>query len=232
MGTTNNRSPLPQYVTTLIQITVHRTIGRYRFTESDQDDLEQQITLEVIRRRPAFDPTKAQENTFLARVVKNTIADIIAARKAACRDYRREEGSLSRWVLVEGDSSHPLHNEWATRGELVTEQDARLHLGKGSIDPEELGDLAIDLSDAAATLPDRLRNVYEHLRELGTVQDVANAMGLHRSSVYDAIKEIRTHCEEAGLGGYLPGPRPDRFNRPPVGNGGEPSNHVGSERIG
>ena len=209
MDTTSNRNPLPQYVTTLIRITVHRTIGRYRFTESDRDDLEQQITLEVIRRRPRFDPAKAQENTFLARVVKHAIADIIAARKAACRDYRREEASLSQWVLVEGDSSHPFRNEWATGADLVTEQDARRHLGKPSIAPEELGDLIIDMSDAAAALPDRLRSVYEHLKELGSARKVAKATGCHHSTVYDAIKEIRKHFEEAGLESCLPGPAPN-----------------------
>ncbi len=217
MGNTNNRNPLPQYVTTLIQITARKTIGKYCLTESDRDDLEQQITLEVIRRRSKFDPAKAQEKTFLARVVKHAIADIIAARKAACRDYRREEGSLSQWVLVESHSDS-FHNEWATGAELVTEQDARRHLSKSVSDPDELRDLAIDMSNAAATLPERLRNVCEHLKELGSAREVANAMGLHRSTIYEAIKEIRTHFEEAGLTSYLPeSPRPIRQIRPPAG---------------
>jgi len=208
VGTINNRSPLPQYVTTLIGITVHRTIGRYRFTEFDREDLEQQIALEVIRRRPRFDPAKAQENTFLARVVRNAIADIIAARKADCRDYRREEASLSQWVLVEADT-HPFYNGWVTGADLVTEQNARRHRGTPSSDPQELGDLIIDITAAAAALPNRLRNVYEQLKELGSAREVAKAMGRHRSSIYDAIKEIRKHFEEAGLESYLPEPAPN-----------------------
>jgi len=205
VGTTNSRSLLPQYVTSLIQVTVRKTIGRYRFTESDREDLEQQIASEVIRRRSWFNPAKGKKKPFLARMVRNAIADIVAARKAPCRDYHREEGSLSQWMLVEADT-HPFYNEWATGADLVTEQNVRRHRGTPSIDPEELGDLIIDMTDAATVLPDRLRRVYKHLKELGSAREVAKAMGRHRSSIYNAIKEIRSHFEEAGLGIYLPGP--------------------------
>ena len=218
MGNTNNRNPLPQYITTFIQITARKTIGKYRLTESDRDDLEQQITLEVIRRRSKFDPAKAKEATFLARVVEHAIADIIAARKADCRDYRREEGSLSQWVLVEGHLNLFHNSTWSTGADLVTEQDARRHLGRSCIDPDELRDLAIDMSAAAATLPERLRRVYDQLKELGSARETANAMGLHRSTIYEAIKEIRKHFEEAGLASYLPeSPRSTRQIRPPAG---------------
>jgi len=192
-----NSSPLPQYISTLIQVTVKKTIGLCGFNKSDQEELEQQIAFEVIRRRSKFDPTKAQEKTFLARLVKHAVADIIAARKAGNRDYRREEGSLDQWTK---DGA----GEWARRGNTITEEAAGCRTGGAGASPEELRDLTIDMADAVATLPERLRQIYEHLKAHGSVQDVARATGLHRSSVYDALGQIRQRFEEAGLGGYLP----------------------------
>ena len=215
-------TPLSRYITTLIQITAKRQVGRYGYAESDRDDLEQLITMEVIRRRAKFDPGKAQENTFLARLVTHALADIIAARKAACRDYRREKGMLSQWVRV-SSSSHPLYNEWASRGELVTEDDSRRHLGKPALGPDELRDLSIDVATAAAALPDHLRDIATQLKELGSARAVAAAMGLHHSTVSEAVKQIKEHFLKAGLDDYLPNrqtAQPDRFGHPPVGNPG------------
>lgn len=197
---TANSSPLPQYIRTLIQVTVKRMISTQGFTESDREDLEQQIALEVIRRRPGYDPTKAQEKTFLARLVKHAVADIIAARKASNRDYRREGGSLDQWV--KGSAG-----EWARRGETITEEAAGRRTGQPGALPEELRDLAIEMAKVAAALPPRLREIYELLKTHGSVGEVARVAGMHRSSVYDALGQIRQRFEEAGLDGYLSQPR-------------------------
>jgi len=196
---TANSSPLPQYIRTLIQVTVKKTIGLHGFNKSDQEELEQQIAFEVIRRRSKFDPAKAQEKTFLARLVKHAVADIIAARKAGNRDYRREEGSLDQWTK-DGDG------KWVRRGDTISEEAAGRRTGQAGAWPEEPGDLAIDMADVVAALPVRLREIYEQLKAHGSVQNVARATGLHRSSVYDALAQIRQRFEETGLDGYLPTP--------------------------
>ena len=54
-----------------------------------------------------------QTKTFLARLVKHAIADTLAARKAACRDYRREKAVLSQQILVT-DNEHPFYKEWVS----------------------------------------------------------------------------------------------------------------------
>lgn len=196
MSTISSSTPLPQYVMTLIEVTVHRTVGRYRLTESDRDDLKQQIAMEVVRRRAKFDGGRAQENTFLARLARNALADLIAARKASNRDYRREDGSLDAW---QQDAS----GDWELRGETITEDDADRRLGRPGMPREELRDLAIDLADAASRLSPRLREIFEHYAVLGSAREVAKATGLHHSSVYDALKQVKQHFEVAGLDVYL-----------------------------
>jgi len=191
--------PLPQYINTLIEVTAKKMIGSSGFSKSDQEELEQQITLDVIRRRSRFDPAKALEKTFLARLVRHAAADIIAARKASNRDYRREEGSLDQWTK-DGDG------KWVRRGDTITEETAAQRTGGPGALPEDLRDLAIDMAEAAAALPERLREIYEQFKAHGSAQGVAEATGLHRSSVYDALEQIRQHFEASGLGKYLPEP--------------------------
>lgn len=202
MSPISNSSPLPQYITTLIQVTVQKTVGSYRLTESDRDDLEQQIAMEVVRRRAKFDPGKAQEKTFLARLVKHARADIIAAREAGNRDYRREEGSLDQWVQDDAGG-------WELRGETITDDDAGRRVGRSDMSREEQHDMCSDLRDAAAALPDHLRDIYEHLKKLGSARAVARATGLHHSSVCDSLKQIRERFEKAGLDVYAPKPCPN-----------------------
>ena len=200
MGTIDSRTPLPQEITVLITSKARQLVGRYRLTESDQQEIEQTIALEVVRRRSTVSQARAKHMGFLICLVNHAVADIIAARKAACRDYGREEASLDQWVQDE-------FGKWALRGETIPEQDARLHRGKPSIDPEELRDLIIDMSDAASRLSPRLREIFEQYAAQGSARKVAEATGRHHSSVCEAMQQIKRHFEKAGLEVYLPKPR-------------------------
>jgi RNA polymerase sigma-70 factor (ECF subfamily) len=192
----DSRCPLPPYIRTLIEVTVKKMVGSCGFGKSDREELEQQIAFEVIRRRSRFDPAKAQEETFLARLVEHAAADIFAARKAGNRDYRREEGALGEWT-------RDRTGKWVRRGEKEAAKVVEQRTGQPVAMPEELRDLAIDMAEAAAKLPAPLREVYEQFRTHGSGQDVARVTGLHRSSVYEALAQIRQRFEEAGLGDYL-----------------------------
>lgn len=189
----SNRAPFPQYLVTLIKVAAQKMLGKYRLSESDRKDLEQQLAMEVVRRRRKFDPSKAQENTFLSRLVNHAKADIIAARKASNRDYRREEGSLDQSRQDDG-----------TRlGDTLTEDDGNRRVGRPSSKPGILRDLTIDLRDAVSKLPPRLRIILGHYSVLGSARAVAKALGLHHSSVCDAMQQIRKHLTDAGLEDYV-----------------------------
>ncbi len=196
----DSSTPLPQEITILITSKARRLVGRYRLTESDQQEIEQKIALEVVRRRSTVSHARAEHMGFLICLVNHAIADIIAARKAGRRDYRREEGSLDQWVRDD------LGN-WALRGETITEEEAGRRIGRPGTSQEEQHDLRSDLRDAAATLPEGLREIYEHFEIEGSARGVGKAVGRHHSTVCDALKQIKEHFEKAGLDVYLPKPR-------------------------
>jgi RNA polymerase sigma-70 factor (ECF subfamily) len=196
----SSSTPLPQEITDLITSKAQRLVGHYRFTESDREEIEQQIALQVVRKRATVPEPRAQQMGFLITLVQHAVADIVAARKASNRDYRREDASLDQWVQDAAGG-------WELRGEMITEDDAARHVGRPGASRGDGHDLAIDLADAANRLSPRLREVFEQYAVLGSPREVAKAIGVHHSTVYEALKQIKDHFEQAGLTIYLSKPR-------------------------
>jgi RNA polymerase sigma-70 factor (ECF subfamily) len=196
----SSSTPLPQEITDLITSKAQRLVGRYRFTKSDREEIEQQIAVEVVRRRAMVDLVRARQMGFLITLVQHAVADIIAARRASNRDYHREDAPLDEWV--EADTG-----QMVRRADMITEDDAGRRTGRPDMSRGDHYDLAIDLADAASRLSPRLREIFEHYAVLGSAREVAKATGLHHSSVCDALKQIKQHFKTAGLEVYLSKPR-------------------------
>jgi RNA polymerase sigma-70 factor (ECF subfamily) len=75
-------------------------IGLFGFTEHDIPDIQQELFLELYKRRENFDPAKSKESTFIARVVESRVIDLINHRRAECRDWRRCRDSLNQTVTL------------------------------------------------------------------------------------------------------------------------------------
>ena len=193
-------TPLPQEITTLIIKKANRLVGRYRFSESDREEIEQQIIFEVLRRRAMVDEARARQMGFLMMLVQHAVADLIAARMTTGRDYRLEEGSLDQQTQ---DAS----GYWELRGETITEDDATRHIGRPGETCGDHRDLSIDLADATSRLSPRLREIFRHYATLGSAREVARVTGLHHSSVCDALRQIKDQFQTAGLEIYLSKPR-------------------------
>ena len=74
--------------------------GLFGFTEHDIPDIQQELFLELYKRKENFDPAKSKESTFIARVVESKVLDLIKQRQAECRDWRRCRESLNRTVTL------------------------------------------------------------------------------------------------------------------------------------
>ena len=88
MGFDKRYEGIDEYAVRIIKYKARQLVGRVGFTESDREDLEQEMMLDLLQRLPKYNPDRAQRNTFIARVVEHKIATIIEARKAGLRDYR------------------------------------------------------------------------------------------------------------------------------------------------
>jgi len=174
------------YAARLIRIKARQLIGKAGFTRSDLEDIEQELTLDLLERLPRYDPARASRRTFIARIIDHKVARLLEYRCAARRDPRRMECSLHAPVTGEGGDTAEL---WATM-EGVNPR------------PTRASDLAMDLETVLNGLPPRIRRICAYSPDW-TAQEIADELGVSRRTVQRWKREIRRRCEDGGLGDYL-----------------------------
>ncbi|RMD62843.1 MAG: sigma-70 family RNA polymerase sigma factor [Planctomycetota bacterium] len=195
MGFDNRYEGIDEYAVRIIKHKARQLVGRAGFTESDREDLEQEMMLDLLRRLPKYNPDRAQRNTFIARIVEHKVATIIEARKAGMRDYRLCTCSLNdRLKDDEGGSIERL--------ETIDQEEYLRRTGKLSRPAAELQDLSIDLGSVIASLPPELRTLCERL-QTESVTEISRDTGIPRGTIYESIKKLRAIFEDAGLRDYL-----------------------------
>ena len=178
------------YAAEAVRFKAGQLVGKAGFTESDREDLQQELALDLVRRSRKYDPNKAKRSTFTACVVEHRAASILAERMGRTRDVRREGPSLNEMITdAEGNQV-----------ERIATIDAQVNRQGRS--PEELHLLALDVQTVLDTLPRRLRTLAERLKT-ETISEIARRAGVSRKQVYLAVWEIRRRFEAAGLRAYL-----------------------------
>ena len=202
MGSENRFEGIDEYAAKLIRYKARQLARRSDFSESDQEDLEQEMVLDLLRRLPRYDQRRAQRNTFIARIVEHKIATLIDYRRAAKRDCRREGLSLNReFDDGEGNTTDSLQ---------TVDQEAYLRrLGIAFRPQRDQVDLRLDLESALQRLPADLRSLCELLRSK-SVREISQTVGIPRPSIYDAIKRVKARLVEEGFQEIL---RPDPTHR-------------------
>jgi len=176
------------YAARLIRFKARQLCRRPGFTPSDWADIEQEFRLDLLERLPRFDVGKAQLNTFIARVIERKAASVVRHRTAEKRAPEREECSLNDEVR---DADGRLVDRHQTTPEAASTWQ-RLH------------DLTRDVSDVRERLDSELqRRVMDALGRGGTVNSVANDLGITRRAVERCIADLREVFEDAGLREYL-----------------------------
>ena len=195
MGGDNQYDGIDGYAVGLIKYKARQLIRQAGFTTSDRDDLEQELILDLLRRRPKYNPKRAQFNTFIARVVEHRVATLIEAQKAGIRDYRRCPFSLNdRFEDAEGRS--------VERMETIDQEDYLLRTGAQSRPSDELSALALDVAAVLEALPPELRELCRRLKA-ESVTEISRDTGVPRGTIYESIKKLREIFEDAGLKDYL-----------------------------
>lgn len=195
MGIENRYQGIDGYGVWLIRKKAKQLVGRAGFTESDREDLEQEMILDLLSRLPKYDSTRAKRNTFIARVVEHKVATLIAERKAQKRDYRTPVCSLNdRLGDMEGNSIE--------REATINQEDYFCRTRKLTRSIEDHRDLSIDTRDVIAELPPELKKLCFRL-QCQTIAEIVRETGIPRSTIYESIKKLRALFEEAGLGDYL-----------------------------
>ena len=190
---------LDAWVARVVRKAVRSLLRSPAFSAADREDLEQELTLEVLRQLPRFDPERGRRESFLARVVESRARTLLRRRRAPCRDWRRR-ASLDDLVK---DGEGRRVELWRT----LAEDACRARRGLTDDDAESRFDLRIDVAAAVASLPRELRVLCAGLAR-GSVNGVARSTGSPRRTVRGQIDRIRLHFERCGLGEYATRPAP------------------------
>lgn len=183
-----SHSGINNYATRLIRFKARQLARRPGFTQSDRVDIEQELRADLLERLPRFDESKARLNTFISRIIERKVISIVRYRTAEKRSPDREECSLNDEVR---DADGRLVDRHQTTPEAASVWQ-RLH------------DLTRDVSDLRGRLESDLhRRVMDALGRGGTINSVANELGIPRRAVQRCIAKLREVFEDAGLREYL-----------------------------
>ena len=173
-----------RFIRGIIRRKIKQLIGRAGFTRDDCDDLEQEMLARVLQSLPQFDPNRAHRNRFVTTVVERYVANILRNKRAEKRDFRRI-CSIDHIATLDGKRS----TEVMDHCRVVRDQ-------------EELTQLAIDVADLLAELPDHLRSLAERLK-MNSISAIARETAVPRTTLYGQIHRLRQVFESKGLSEYL-----------------------------
>jgi hypothetical protein len=152
----------------------------------DLEDYEQDLIIDLLARERHFDPARAAYPTFADRVIRHRVSTLIQAGLQVRRFEDQGLGAAAAGLRLE------------TQGDS----------GAGAVWTEDRASLGLDLESFVGQLPIRLRRCCEWLLAENR-RAAAAALGLHRSSLYEAAHDLRALAIEAGLDLYLQtGPTP------------------------
>jgi len=150
---------------------------------SDTDDLLAEAQAAWWRQRESYDPRRgANPETFLKRVVRHALADVLKAERAGSRRGGREALSLDAPLDESGDEGALTIEDVIGSGEDWAEADFRQ-----------------DLEAILGRLTPRQRAVIRGLRDGEEKAALARRLGVHRDTLYQDLAQIRAVFRDGGL---------------------------------
>jgi len=205
------------YVKQLIQVKARQLTRHNGFNTSEQLDIEQDLTVHVLKAAHHFDPSRACVKTFIARVVDSAVAMILRDRRRLKRAAGFRSRSLEEAIF---------HSERGTGllADLLDEADGCRRTGCDTTPSQERAELESDTQRVLAELPPQLQEIAARLVN-ATEAAIARDLGISRRQVRNAVEMIRARFQKAGLTEILPSPDTSRADG--IGN-----KHPGPGRAG
>ncbi|WP_096784475.1 helix-turn-helix domain-containing protein [Rhodobacter sp. CZR27] len=158
----------------------------------DAEDIKQDLRLHLYRRDAKFDPSRGQYDTFADRVLANRIATL-----AAPTERLRVERA---WIDFDTPSEGRGDDAVLALAETLPES-AAPHAGSAR-SPDEAFGLVRDVRRFLAGLTPACRDLALALIDMSPTE-AAQALGIHRSTVYARLGTIRKAAEALDLAAYL-----------------------------
>lgn len=181
----------------LIRRKARQLVGKARIAEGERDDIEQELRMALLERLSRFNPQRSHWQAFVLAVIDRRVATLLKSRRAKKRKHR--ENLLSLSSLVSGEEGLP-----AELGDTLLPKHQEFLVGAILNDHQSAFALADDLAMVMARLPPELRRLCER-RRTKSVTEIANELGVPRSTVDGWFAKIAAAFAEADLEKYLTG---------------------------
>lgn len=185
---------LSHFARGIVRRKVKQLTRRPEFSDQDREDLEQDLFVRVVQSLQRYDSQQGHINVFVTTVVERYVANLIRDRKVA---KRTSLGIASLNVMVDINDEGP--TEFA---QTIGDRELDSRLGRERLPQPEVDQLAIDLAEVIATLPEPWRRLLE-LRKTLSMPEAAREMGIPRTTLNDWMARIREHFEAAGFRAHL-----------------------------
>jgi RNA polymerase sigma-70 factor (ECF subfamily) len=194
MGHNDLDKKLDRFTRGIIRRKINQIIGHAGLTRQDGDDLQQDLFLRVLQSLPSFDSNQGHRNKFITAVVERHVANILRNKRAEKRDHRRIS-SLNIMVSIGEDEATEL-------AETIGQRELDAQRGRHPRSDEELAQLAQDMAEMIAKLPEELRDLAQQLKT-HSVAEIARNMGVPRTTLHESVRRLRQRFENTGLKDYV-----------------------------
>jgi len=195
MQHTNPFEGLDDYAVNLIRYKTRRLIGQAGYTRSDQEDIEQDLSLHLRQQLPKYNPRKGTLKTFINTVLDNKIRAMVAARTTSQFDFRQHDFSLDETIETEtGDG--------VSRGDAIDSEEYLMLTGRINRKAFDTLEMRIDVQCAVSLLPADLQTLCARLQER-TIVDIAREDGVSRHKIDELRRRIAFLFLEHGLDEYV-----------------------------
>lgn len=163
----------------------------WRCLDSDGfEDLLQECLTHWLFAKDRYDPSaEASEKTFMGRVVRNKLNDIVKGYERLCRRDSQNTASLDEPLFDEEDST--------TLSDVVTDKNL-------DSDPQDQVGLKTDLSQAYRHLTPKQKKLCDLLgREGLSIKEASEVLETPRGTIYEEIKRIKVIFHKQKLHEYL-----------------------------
>ena len=166
-------------------------VGNHGFTLDDADDILQTLILAGHLALARFDESVTKRSTFIYAVIHGKVLDLARHADGKKRDKRKEQCSLNT-EFPEDETGETLWADVIGIENLLTEYGAPYN------DRTDYHGLKMDMDEALASLPPKLRNLC-HLQSVLNPEDARRAAGMAYSTHHRAIKLIRAFLGRRGF---------------------------------
>ena len=186
---------LDDYAVNLIRYKTRRLIGQAGYTRSDQEDIEQDLSIHLRQQLPKHDPRKGTLKTFVNTVLDNKIRTMVSARLTSQFDFRQHDCSLDE--MIEADTG-----DTVSRTEAIDAEEYLMATGRLNRRTLDVVELRIDVQCAVSMLPADLQDLCARLQER-TIVDIAREDGVSRHKIDELRRRIAFLFLEHGLDQYV-----------------------------